>query len=61
MWQELRDRASYEFQSVQKFEDRKAALFAQGLGNEAATKQSYANLEEANWANILGSTFGTGG
>ena len=60
MWQELRDRASYEFQAVQKFEDRKAALISQALGNEAATATSYANLEAAGWDTILGMLGTTG-
>jgi len=54
MWQELRDRASYEFQAVQKYEDRKAALIAQGLGNEAASGANYSALASADWAAIIG-------
>jgi len=40
LWQELRDRASYEFQASQKYEDRKTILYEQALANKGATGQS---------------------
>jgi len=47
LWQELRDRASYEFQAGQKFEDRKTILYEQALANAGATGATYDSLLES--------------
>ena len=43
LWQELRDKAAMDFQSVQNLEDRKAQIYAQSLANEGA---SAANMSD---------------
>ena len=43
LWQELRDKATMDFQSVENLEDRKAQIYAQSLANEGA---SAANMSE---------------
>jgi len=44
LWQELRDRASYEFQAGQKYEDRKTILYEQALANRGARNINSQNL-----------------
>jgi hypothetical protein len=53
LWQELRDRAAYEFQAGEKFEDRKTHLIAQSLGNEATSTQYWESLTQSNISKVF--------
>jgi hypothetical protein len=55
LWQELRDRAAYEFQAAEKFEDRKTHLIAQSLGNEATSTQYWDSLTTSNISKVFDS------
>ena len=55
LWQELRDRAAYEFQAAEKFEDRKTHLIAQSLGNEATSAQYWDSLTTSNISKVFDS------
>jgi len=53
LWQELRDRATYEFQAGEKFEDRKTHLLAASMSNDAQTAQYWDSLNNSNISKIF--------
>ena len=53
LWQELRDRATYEFQAAEKFEDRKTHLLAQALSNEATSASYWQSINNSNLSKVF--------
>jgi hypothetical protein len=41
LWQELRDRATFDLQAYENRQDREAQLYASAIGNEAAAGRNY--------------------
>ena len=60
LWQELRDRATYEFQAAEKFEDRKTHLIAQSLSNEAQSAQYWESITTSNLSKVFDSLVNIG-
>jgi len=60
LWQELRDRATYEFQAAEKFEDRKTHLIAQSLSNEAQSAQYWESITTSNLSKVFDSLVNVG-
>jgi len=53
LWQELRDRATYEFQAAEKYEDRKTHLLAQALSNEATSASYWESINNSNLSRVF--------
>ena len=58
LWQEMRDRANYDWQQAENFENRKTQVISQALANEGDLAKVWKTVESANWTNLLGSVFG---
>ena len=58
LWQEMRDRANYDWQAAENFENRKTQVISQALQNEGDLAKVWKTVESANWTNLLGSVFG---
>jgi SRSO17 transposase len=57
LWQEMRDRANYDWQSAENFENRKTQVIAQALANEGDLAKVWSTVSSANWTSLLGSMF----
>lgn len=56
LWQELRDKATFAYQSYENQQDREAQLYATAIGNEAAATNSYD--QTTHLMNLVKSFFG---
>lgn len=57
LWQELRDRATFAYQSYENQQDREAQLYATAIGNESAAANSYD--QTTHLMNLVKSFFGS--
>ena len=57
LWQEMRDRASYDWQSAENFENRKTQIITQALANEGDMAKTWSTLSGQNWSSLLGSIY----
>ena len=60
LWQEMRDRANYDWQAAENFENRKTQVISQALQNEGDIAKVWETVKGENWTALLGSMF-TGG
>tara|TARA_R110002020_G_scaffold67682_1_gene177532 strand:+ start:1225 stop:4560 length:3336 start_codon:yes stop_codon:yes gene_type:complete len=57
LWQEMRDRANYDWQSAENYENRKTQIIAQALANEGDMAKTWSTVSNANWTRLLGANF----
>ena len=57
LWQETRDRANYDWQSAENYENRKTQLIAQSLANEGDLAKVWSTVSNASWNELLGKVF----